>query len=172
MKKCCLRVSLTFSALFLLAGVCHATTVQRLALEDLIKRAHRIVVGKVNNARTYWSADRKLILTGYTIAIDENIKGQGPSTIEVTTVGGKIGAIELYVSGMPLFQKGEDAVVFVEQSGAYQTVVGLGQGKFTVANGEATNNVTDLSFPDGRPGTVLKMSLQNLKTRIRSALTQ
>src|SRR5205085_10489964 len=47
--------------------ITQATTVQRLGLEDLIKKAHSIVVGKVSGTRTYWSADRKLIFTNFTI---------------------------------------------------------------------------------------------------------
>jgi len=165
---------LCFLIVLLLAAcdLSQATTVQRLGLEDLVKRAHRIVVGKVSNARTYWSADRKLILTSYTIQVDENIKGQASKTIDVTTVGGKIGGLELYVSGMPSFENGENAVVFIEQSGAYQTVLGLEQGKFTVTNGEVSNNVGNLSFPDGRPGNRLRMPLQSFKNQIRSILTQ
>jgi hypothetical protein len=155
-----------------ITDVCYATTVQRLALEDLVKKAHRIVIGKVSSSRTYWSADRKLILTNYSIRVDENMKGRPAAIIELTTVGGKIGDVALYVSGMPSFQTGEDAVVFVEQSGAYQTVVGLGQGKFTVSNGEVSNNVSDLTFPDRRPGNPLKMPLQNFKTQIRTILSR
>jgi len=158
--------------IFFQTCITQATTVQRLGLEDLIKKAHSIVVGKVSGTRTYWSADRKLIFTNFTIQVDENIKGQASRTVEVTTVGGKIGDIELYVSGMPSFQNGENAVVFIEQSGAYQTVVGLGQGKFTVTNGEVTNNVGDLSFADGRPGTPMKMPLQNFKNQIRTILNR
>jgi len=166
---------LTSFALFLALVVTnssYATTVQRLGLDDLVKKAHTIVVGKVSGSRTYWSADRKLILTGYTIQVDENIKGQASRSVEVTTIGGKIGDLELYVSGMPSFQKGESAVVFVEQSGAYQTVVGLGQGKFTVVNGEVVNSLGDLSFPDGKPGNPVKMPLQNFKNQIRTILNR
>jgi hypothetical protein len=90
----------------------------------------------------------------------------------LTTVGGKIGDLELYVSGMPSFQKGEDAVVFIEKSGAYETVVGLGQGKFTVTNGEVANTVGDLSFPDGQPGRPVRMPLQNFRNQIRTILSR
>jgi len=165
------KLSLLLLTIFV-ARVGQATTVQRLGLEELVKKAHSIVIGNVSDARTYWSADRKLILTNYTIQIDENIKGQASGAIEVTTVGGKIGNRELYVSGMPSFEKGENAVVFIEQSGAYQTVVGLGQGKFRVANGEVTNSVGDLSFPDGRPASPVKMPLQNFKNQIRTILNR
>jgi hypothetical protein len=90
----------------------------------------------------------------------------------VTTVGGKIGDLELHVSGMPSFQQGEDAVLFIEQSGTYQVVVGLGQGKFTVTNGEVANAIGGLAFPDGRPGRPLKMPLQTFKDQIRSFLNR
>ena len=150
----------------------NATTVQRLGLEDLVKKAHTIVVGRVTGSRTYWTPDHKIILTNYTIAVNENIKGQPSSSIEVTTIGGKIGDLELQVSGMPSFQKGENAVVFVEESRGYQTIVGLSQGKFTVTNGEVSNTVDALSFPDGKAGNPMKMPLQNFKNRIRSLLNQ
>jgi hypothetical protein len=150
----------------------YATTVERLGLEDLVKKARTIVVGKVTGSRTYWSADRKFILTDFTIDIGESLKGQNARRIAVTTVGGKIGDLELHVSGMPSFQQGEDAVLFIEQSGAYQTVVGLGQGKFTVHNGEVANAVGGLAFPDGRPGNAVKMPLQTFKDQIRSLITR
>jgi len=157
---------------FLIATSCYATTVQRLGLEELVKKANTIVVGRVTNSRTYWNSNRKLIFTNYTIQVDESIKGQPGGSIEVTTIGGKIGDVELHVSGMPTFQNGENAVVFIEQSAGYQTVLGLGQGKFTVTNGEVTNSVGDLSFPDGRPGTATRMPLQTFKNQIRNILSR
>lgn len=155
-----------------LAGSSYATTVQRLGLEDLVKRANTIVVGRVTNSRTYWNSNRKLIFTNYTIQVDESIKGQAGHSLEVTTIGGKIGDVELHVAGMPAFQNGESAVVFVEQSGGFQTVLGLSQGKFTVTNGEVRNNLGDLSFPDGRPGISTRMPLQTFKDQIRRILSK
>jgi hypothetical protein len=170
-KQRLLSLFAVFSIL-LPCSLSHATTVQRLGLEDLVKKAHTIVVGKVIGTRTYWSADRKIILTDYTIEVGESLKGQAARSVSVTTVGGKIGDLELFVSGMPAFQPGENAVVFIEQSGAYQTVVGLEQGKFTVSNGEVANRVGDLSFPDGKSGNPMKMPLQNFKTQIRTLVNR
>jgi hypothetical protein len=155
-----------------MAASAYATTVQRLGLEDLVKRSRTIVVGRVTGSRTYWTPDRKLILTNYTIRVDENMKGATSSTVEVTTIGGKIGDVELHMAGMPSFQSGESAVVFIEQSAGYQVVLGLGQGKFTVTNGEVSNNVGDLSFPDGRPGASMRMPLQTFKSQIRNILNK
>src|SRR6185369_6194619 len=88
-----------------------ATSVERLNLEDLVKKARSIIVGKVTASRTYWSADHKFILTDYTVSVDESVKGQSPRSMAITTVGGKIGDLKLYVACMPSFVKGEDAVI-------------------------------------------------------------
>ena len=164
--------ALVFSLVLFAGQRSFATSVERLGLEDLVKKARTIVVGKVTGSRTYWSTDKKYILTDYTIAVEESVKGQAPRTMSVTTIGGKIGDVELYVSGMPIFATGQNAVLFVEQSGAYQTVVGLGQGKFTVSNGEVNNDLIGLSFPDGKPGTPVKMPIETFKSRIRTILSQ
>jgi hypothetical protein len=162
----------TVCLILLTAASSYAATVQRLGLEDLVKKAQTIVIGKVTGSRTYWSADRKLILTDYILDVDERMKGTAGQTVAVTTLGGKIGDLELHVSGMPVFERGENAVVFIEQSGSYQTVVGLGQGKFTVANGEVANSLSGLSFPDGRPGNPVRMPLETFKSQIRSLLNR
>src|SRR6516162_8577167 len=97
--------------ILLFATSSYATTVQRLGLEDLVKKAHTIVVGRVSNSRTYWSPNKKLIFTNYTIQVDESIKGKAGRTLEVTTIGGKLDGVELHVAGMPAFKNGENAVV-------------------------------------------------------------
>jgi hypothetical protein len=166
------KISFAFAFILFASTLAYATTVQRLAFEDLVKKAQHIVAGKVRDSRTYWNSNRKLILTSYTVEVDETIKGQSQRTFELTTIGGKIGDLELRVSGMPSFEKGENIVVFTEPSGPYQVVLGLGQGKFTVENGQVSNDISDLSFPDGRPGTGLKLPVETFKNRIRNILNQ
>ena len=165
-----LLVGLVFS-IVLLAGlslVARATTVERLSLEELARRSQSIVQGVVRGSRTYWSPDRKLILTNTTIEVTEAIKGQATRSVEVTTVGGQIGDTVLHVSGMPAFIPGEDTIVFVERSSGYLTVLGLGQGKFTVSSGEVANSPSELHFPDGRPARTTRMPVQTFKSEIRS----
>jgi len=148
-----------------------ATTVERLTLDDMVKKAHIIVQARVRSAKTHWSADGKLILTTYTLEVHETLKGEAIRSVELTTIGGKIGTLTLYVSGMPSFDAGEDAVVFVEKSGRFSTVVGLNQGKFAVRNGEVSNSLSDLAFPDGREGgPPLRMRLQEFKRQIKNRL--
>ena len=143
---------------------------ERLNLDEMVRKAHKIVVGRVRNSRTYWSGDGKLILTTTTMEVEEAVKGPVSRTLELTTIGGQIGDVILHVAGMPSFVNGESAVVFVEESGAFSTVVGLDQGKFTVTNGEVSNTVSDLAFPDGGPGKPLRMPLATFKRQIKSIL--
>ena len=164
------RCLLIFVFVFFLACFSQATTVERLNLDGLVKKANKIVLGKVRSSRTYWSDNGKLILTSHTIQVEETIKGEASSTVEVTTIGGKVGNHMLHVSGMPSFARDESTIVFVENSGAYSTVVGMGQGKFTVTDGQVSNNVSELEFPDGGSATPTKMPLSTFKSRIKTFL--
>lgn len=161
--------------IFLMIGFlesAHATTVRQLSFTDLINKAEVIVAGQVIDSKTYRTSDGKLILTSYTVQVGETIKGKTPAAVTVTTIGGKLGNTALHVSGMPQFQTGENAVLFLERSGAYMTVVGLNQGKFRVSNGEVSNTVSGLSFPDGNTAQPIKMPLDEFKRQIKLHITQ
>jgi hypothetical protein len=142
--------------------------VERLSLQDLTSRSQNIVQGIVRASRSYWGSNGKLILTNTTIEVTESLKGQSARTIEVTTVGGRIGDTVLHVAGMPAFAPGESTIVFVEKSNGFTTVLGMGQGKFSVANGEVANSPSELDFIDGKPARISRMPEQIFKSQIRS----
>jgi len=156
----------SFLTLTFVNGV-NAATVRRLSFDDLVAKSESIVEGQVLDSRTYWTSDRRLILTSYTVRVRESMKGKAPETVTVTTVGGKIGNTILHVSGMPVFEAGESAVLFLERSKSYLTVVGVNQGKFTISNGEVSNSVDGLSFPGEGSGKPFKMPLNDFKRQIR-----
>jgi hypothetical protein len=153
-----------------IAGPAQATSVQLLSLDDLITKASSVVEADIVAARTYRTPDGKLILTSYTATVQENLKGAAVSTVTVTTVGGRIGDTVLHVSGMPIFQAGDKAILFLEKSGAYTTVVGLNQGKFSISNGEVANDMTGLSFPNGQNGKQVRMPLNEFKRQLKLRL--
>jgi hypothetical protein len=165
------RVILLFIAILTITLSSFATTVERLTLDDMVRKAHTIVHGKVRSSSAHWSADHRVIVTTTTIDIEETIKGGVAKTIELTTLGGKVGNLTLVVPGMPAFQSGEDAFLFVENVGTFKTVVGLSQGKFSVRSGRVSNTTSGLSFADGRQGDVpLSMGLEDFKRQIRNRL--
>lgn len=150
----------------------HATTVKRLDLDGLVAIADTIVVGEVRRSEIYWSVDGRLILTRHTIQVDETLKGFPAGTVEVTTVGGTIGDRTLYVAGMPAFADRERTILFLEAAGSYRTVVGLGQGKFSVADGVISNDVSELQFADGERGVATRMRLSEFKDEIRQRVNR
>jgi len=153
------------------AILANATTVRRLTFDDLVSKASTIVQGHVINTNTAWTDDHKLILTTYTLAVDERLKGAtGQQTVTVTSIGGQVGNKILHVSGMPAFAQGESAVVFLEQSGKYSTVVGLSQGKFSVRDGQVANSTAGLDFSGGASATAIKMPIDEFKRQIRLRL--
>jgi hypothetical protein len=164
--------TLIVAVLLGIATTAYATSVRRLSLDDLVTTAHSIVEGDVVGSRTYRSSDGKLILTSYTINVRESLKGSPGSIVTLTTVGGRIGNTILHVAGMPVFQQGEKALLFLERSGAYTTVVGLNQGKFTISNNEVSNSLTGLSFPDRAPAKTVKMPLDEFKRQIQLRLNR
>ena len=160
-----------FAAVLLTISIpCLATTVERLSLDEMVRKAQSIVHGRVRAAHPHWSADGKLILTTYTIDVDETLKGRAGKSIELTTIGGRIGDLTVFAAGMPSFAVGEESIVFIEKEGPVSSIVGLNQGKFAVKNGEVANTVSDLAFPDGRPGVPLRMRLQDFKRQIENRL--
>jgi len=150
----------------------NATSVQRLGLDELVARAHSIVQGNVVGSNTYRSADGNLILTSYTVQVEETLKGLPASTVTLTTIGGRIGNTVLHVAGMPAFQPGERAVLFLEQSGNYTTVLGLNQGKFEVSNGQVSNSIAGLSFASGASAGAMQMPLDEFKRQVKVRLTR
>jgi hypothetical protein len=150
----------------------YATSVRRLGFDDLVTRAGSIIEGNVISSQTYRSGDGKLILTTYTVNVQETLKGRAQQTLTITTIGGRIGNTILHVSGMPVFSPGEKAILFLEQSQSYTTIVGLNQGKFAISNNEVSNTVDGLSFPDALPGKPVKMPLDEFKRQIKLRLPQ
>jgi hypothetical protein len=149
-----------------------ATSVKHLTFDELVAKANTIVEGDVVSSNSHRSSDGKLILTDYLVSVKESIKGNAPQTVTVTTIGGKVGNTVLRVSGMPVFQNGEKIVLFLEQSKAYTTVVGLNQGKFTISNGEVSNSVSGLTFPGGLTAKPLTMPVDEFKHQIKLRAVQ
>ena len=150
----------------------YATTVRSLSFDDLVSKAQSIVAGHTVDVQTFRTADGRLILTNYTFEVEQTLKGSESGRITITTVGGRVGNTILRVAGMPSFAVGESAVVFLEKSGQYNTVVGLTQGKFSVVNGRVTNSVSGLSFSGNLPAQPLGMAVDEFKHQIHLRLGQ
>src|SRR5262245_47282825 len=126
--------------LALLASIpCLATTIEKLTLDDLVQKSGRIIVGKCISRESHWNDRNTLILTTARFAVSEPIKGSSDTFVDVVTVGGTLDGITQTVSGMPVFEPEEQALLFLEPSknGQWQPL-GLSQGKFKILRNRQT----------------------------------
>lgn len=161
-----LGVSILALSLLLWSPSVSATTVVSLNLDGLVAGADSIVVGRVLGSESYWNDSPRIILTAHTIAVSETLKGGGDASISVVTIGGTVGNITLDVPGMATFSPGETAVVFLEEAGTFNTVLGLSQGKFTVSRDRATNRIDGLELVGPNPGAPVEMEFESLRREI------
>src|SRR5262249_9263656 len=116
-----------------------ATTVEKLTLDDLVQKSGRIIVGKCVSRHSHWNDRNTLILTTARFAVSEPIKGSSDTFVDVVTVGGTLDGITQTVSGMPVFEPEDQALLFLEPSkNGYWQPLGLAQGKFRILRNKQT----------------------------------
>lgn len=160
-------VSLILFALF--AGVVSAIVSPSNALsqpamaltEDLAHRADVVVVGKVTEVRSEWSADRSRIYSNVTVLVDEHIKGdESQQSVVIATFGGEVDGVGEVYSHTARFKTDEQVIVFAaaDRQGRLK-VVGGDEGKVTVTKDELTGLQM---VADREPLTVFTLRLRSI----------
>jgi hypothetical protein len=130
-----------------------ATTLRKMDLADLVGTAERVVHARVVEQRSYWDEGLMQIFTDTTFDVLEEAKGEGPRTLTITLMGGRVGIIDTVVPGSPTFSIGEEAVLFTEsRPDGRKHLVGLGQGAMRIIVDEQTGERTAIS--DAHAGVV------------------
>lgn len=174
----------TAGLLTLCALTAHATTLLRVDVDDLARRAPVVVRGKVAKVQSHWSGDHMRILTDVDITVDEALKGTPEQTVRITQPGGTVGDIGQKIAGLASFKEGEQVVVFLErQSSPGYRVAGMAQGKFkltpasdgkgTLAVPESTGDAELLDSKTHAPvaPNAEAMSLESLRSHVKAAAT-
>lgn len=147
-----------FAAVLLGAAGALATVVERLGLPELVQRAAVIAEGRVESATGFVSA-RGVVCTRVVLEVERNYRGsEGGKRFTFVIAGGEAGNRGLLIPGMPRFEAGERAIVFLtaESTSGVRAPVGLAQGKFRIA--------TDAKTGEKRPSR----ELGGLELRARS----
>jgi hypothetical protein len=126
----------------------HATSVVPMTVVDLLQHSDAIVVGQVQSVVDGFDA-RGLPYTEVTLKVSDTIRGLKGETYTFRQFGldkpRKTADGRVYLgrpAGWPTWRKDETALVFMyskSRSTGFQTTVGLGQGKMSIANGVAMN---------------------------------
>jgi hypothetical protein len=161
----------------ILAAPSLATTVTKLDLAQLVKRADLIVQGQVQSVYSQWDEERRLVFTYISIRVDESLKGGSRQSVLIRQVGGTVGTIQMSVAGVPQFKSGEMAIVFLKhQDDSTFQVVGMNQGLYEIVEDFAVSNVFGVDLFDSKTGEITKSlvggraPLEQLKTKIRELL--
>ena len=116
-----MRLRAAIAALFLIVPAVHATTIVLPTDDQLITKSPVIVTGKVIDSTPV--DQNGSIYTVTRVAVEQSLKGQAPSTIEIREVGGRIGDRINVVFGSPEYHAGEQVLLFLWPTGRgdYQT---------------------------------------------------
>ena len=143
-----------------------AAPLSYLSLEDLALRSEACVLGRVVEARTHWNEAGTLIVTTFTLDVEETLSGS-PNTgpLELHRLGGELDGLTLGYTGMPRLEIGERAVVFLrERPGTTWTVSGLRQGVLHERDGLLERDLREvLAAPAPRE----RLPLGVLRERVR-----
>ena len=118
------------------------------SVEELTYEADSILIGEVKSIESRWNKERTLIYTYVTIFVRKYTKAlPGMKEVREITIkvpGGEVGDIGLKVSDTPEFREGEEVFLFlrIEKSPIFR-VAGLFQGKYTIEDGKAKNEVLE-----------------------------
>ncbi len=128
------RADLFLAAALLVPSTASGTMVRRLALEDLVRAADRIVVATV--ARVEQGRDAAGVpATFVTLRVSQTLKGRASQQLAIKQFGGTgLGAAGARIPGMPRYREGEEVVLFLhgESRAGFTSPVGLYQGKYQV----------------------------------------
>jgi hypothetical protein len=93
-----------------------------------------IVHGSVVDVRSETTSDRRSIATYVTVDVEQPLKGKPGKSLTFLVPGGQVGRYERVVVGAPLFDRGDEVVLFLTARGpSIPYVFGLSQGVYRVA---------------------------------------
>lgn len=141
-------------------------------LDELVAGSDSIVEAEVESVQSRW--ENRQIFTHITIRIVDPMKGDRSRTLVIRQLGGRVGALNAVVAGMPQFEPGAHVIVFLKDSGngTFQ-VVGMNQGRYVITEDYAISNISGVDLMNPETGIVIgaskatRVGVEELKTRIR-----
>ncbi len=132
------------------------------SLKELTEKAETIIVGKVDKQTSEWDENHRMIYTTVTVDVKEYLKGEENARTQVIRVpGGKVGDVHLQVTGVPRFENGEEALLFLNSSpenGKEKVIAGWSKGKIKLdGKTEGVATVSKIKQMLGKSNSGIKM---------------
>jgi hypothetical protein len=112
-----------------------ASLILTLDLPTLVTRADQISVVDVVSTKADWNAEHDRIVTTIDVTVVDCWKGAATpgSHVQIVQAGGTVGELTMRIDGMPRFEPGERALLFLRGKVEHASVVGMAQGKRPVS---------------------------------------
>ena len=162
-------------------GTAHAFTYVEISLEELTKKASRVLVATPIESRSQWedSGGTRRIVTYYRLRVDDDIVGSGDQQVWVRVLGGIVDGIGQRVSGSVQMTMSKPSLLFLSKGQATVFhVTAMRQGHFPIVR---TNNQATIAthrikskplrrVTQGRPASVLEgLNIQQARKLIVEA---
>lgn len=133
-----------------IASVVSATTVRSMNLTDMVRSAGMIVEGTVVSSQVIYTEGPNgpmNVRTLTTLDVSYTFKGDHVDQVVVSGMGGVVGDYSYNWPGVPRFQPGEQALLFLDRNpGGELTVTGLEQGRMSIVEKPGVGPVVTQSF--------------------------
>lgn len=126
------RLGMALAAAVFAAAPARALTLPRASFEELVRGADAIYLGEVLDKQCAWTDAPRQIVTRYRLRVTRTLKGLARTDLELTELGGVVGDDGMLVSGVPEYEIGERAVIFVHAEGGRLMTLRYFQGRFPV----------------------------------------
>jgi hypothetical protein len=128
------RVGLGLCAILTLAATADAQVIP-MSFTEIVDAADAIVVGEAIDSRAEWvdTGSSRTIVTRVTFRVSGTLKGNERLLLPLEFLGGTVGDVRQTISGVPTFEIGDRAVLFVLASRAASPIVGHMQGRFPIS---------------------------------------
>lgn len=126
-------IGLGLCAMLTVAGTAGAQVI-RMSFVEMVGAAETIVVAEAVDSRAEWvtTGASRVIVTHITFRVTDTFKGTERVLLPLEFLGGTVGNQRQEVSGVPMFDIGDRAVLFVSGTRAVSPIVGHMQGRFPI----------------------------------------
>ena len=126
-------VGFALCAMLVVAGNAGAQVIP-MRFAEIVSAADAVVVAEAIDARAEWvtTGSSRAIVTRVTFRVRDTLKGTRRVLLPLEFLGGTVGNIRQEVSGVPTFEIGDRAVLFVSSARVASPIVGHMQGRFPI----------------------------------------
>jgi hypothetical protein len=121
-------------AAVLVPPVANAAISQAASFDEKVDNAASIILGKCVKTESKMDPSGRWILTYATFQVEKSIKGNAAGNVTIVTPGGTVNGIHQETIGVPVFQEGDEHVVFLKNTRLGPTPLYFDQGTYNVEN--------------------------------------